>query len=107
MFLFGCGNPVEFFPQLLLTLLVVGINLDAGNRAYHHALGGVEVSYAFGAQGRFDLVNLLTLINCVVWAFRLADVTIDAFTRYTKSHRELRNDRSSGIRCIEFLLQRF
>ncbi len=107
MFLFGCGNPVEFFPQLLLTLLVVGINLDAGNRAYHHALGGVEVSYAFGAQGRFDLVNLLTLIDCVVWAFRFADFTINEFTSYTKSLGELRNDRSSGIRCIEFLLKRY
>ena len=68
---------------------MIGINLDASNRAYHNALGGVKVSYTFGTQGRFDLVNLLPLINCVVRAFWLADVTIDAFISYTKRHRKL------------------
>ena len=84
--------------------VVVRINFDTCNRAYHYALRGVEVSYAFGAQRWLDLVDLLTLIYCIVRAFRLADVTIDAFMSYAKRHRELRNDGSSGIRCIKFLL---
>ena len=48
------------------------------HRAYFHALRCIEMTDTFGTFHRIDLVNLYALVNCLVRALRLTDITVDA-----------------------------
>jgi hypothetical protein len=48
------------------------------HRADLDTLRGVVVSDTFGTQIGFYFVDLITLGDGTIWAFRLTDITIDA-----------------------------
>src|SRR5690606_32785793 len=64
--------------QLRLALGMLGIGVDALDRADHDALRFVEMPDAFGAQRRVDHVDGFALGDRAVRAGRLADVAVDA-----------------------------
>jgi hypothetical protein len=70
-----------------LVLHVSGIFIDAVDRTHFHALGFVMMAYAFGAQFRIDDINVFALGDSAIGAFRLADITVDAFIINNKGHK--------------------
>jgi hypothetical protein len=64
-----------------------GIFIDAVDRTHFDALGFVMMTDAFGTQFRIDDINVLALGDGAIWAFRLADITIDAFIIDNKGHK--------------------
>ena len=62
------------------------VDRDAGHRANLHALRLVEVTHAFGALGRVDLVDLDAHRNGRVRALGLAHIAIDAFVGDEQCH---------------------
>jgi hypothetical protein len=73
-------------PKLLSVFLMIGILLDAIDRTNLNALWRIVVTYAFGAFVRVDLIDFLTLRNCLVRAFRFAYVAIDTLVGNNQSH---------------------
>ncbi len=55
------------------------VEWDAIDRAHLLALRFIVMPYAFRAQVRVYLVDLLPLGDSVVWAHRLTNVAVDAF----------------------------
>ena len=49
------------------------------DRAHLLALRFVKMTYAFRAFIRINFIDFFALINCIIRAFRLADVTVNAF----------------------------
>lgn len=72
------SNDVVFFHQLLFRFLIVGVQRDTIHRTNLLALGLIIMAYAFGAEIRLDLVDLLARRDCAVRALRLTDITINA-----------------------------
>src|SRR5690606_22338319 len=64
--------------QLRFAFRVVGVRVDAFDRAHGHALRFVEMADALGAQRRIDDVDRFALRDRPVRAHRLADVAVDA-----------------------------
>jgi hypothetical protein len=65
--------------QLLPAFLVTGVQRNAFHRADFHTLGDFKMPDTFCTQIRVDFVDFLTLVDCIVRALRLTDITIDAF----------------------------
>ena len=63
---------------MFLCFIVVGVPRYALHRADFDALRCIEMTNAFGAFHRVNLVIFDALVNGLVGAFRLADVAIDA-----------------------------
>ena len=53
---------------------------------YFDALGLVEMTDTFGTTIRIDLIIQFTLIDCVIRAFGLADIAVDAFVGNDQCH---------------------
>ena len=82
---FGCDSgrlmlhqPDELRMQLLARLRVVQIQRDTIHRANFYTLRCFKMPDALGALCRVNLIDLDTLKNRVVGAFRLADIAVDA-----------------------------
>jgi hypothetical protein len=75
--------------QLILGFDMLGINGNAVNRTNLDTLTGFEMSDAFGAQLPVDFVDDFALIDCIVRAFRFANITIDAVISYKQSQCEI------------------
>src|SRR5690606_27285215 len=75
--------------QLLLGLLLLGVDQDAVHGAHLDALRLVIVAHALGAEIRVDLVDLVALGNRTVGALGLAHIAVDAFIGDHQSHGSL------------------
>lgn len=51
---------------------------NAFDRAHFHTLGCIKMPHTLGALQRVDFIKLDTRINCLVRAFRFADIAVDA-----------------------------
>ena len=69
---------LELDQQLLACFGMCGIQGNAVHRTHLLALGLVEMANTLGAQRGVDDVDLLSLRDSPVWAFRLADIAVDA-----------------------------
>jgi hypothetical protein len=67
-----------FFVQHVFALDHFRMGNDAFDRTHFDALRLIEMTDAFGAKFGINFVKLDALINCLVRAFRLANVAIDA-----------------------------
>lgn len=76
------------FQLQFVTAFDVGrVNMNARHGAHFDALRRVKMADTFGAFGRRDFINDLTLVNGLVGAFCFAHITIDAFVGDNKRHR--------------------
>lgn len=66
---------------------MVRVDQNTVDRAYNYALLFLEMTNAFGAFRRFNLIDNLALINCIVRTFRFAYIAIDALIGDEKRHR--------------------
>ena len=73
------GQAAIFLPKSVFGFYTVRIFRDALYGADLHALWSIEVTYAFSAQIRIDLVDFLALINCGIRAFRFAHIAVNTF----------------------------
>jgi hypothetical protein len=58
---------------------MVGVSDDALHRTDRDTLRGIEVPYAFGTPVGIDDIDLFTLRNRPVRAFRFTHIAVDAF----------------------------
>ena len=70
--------------------------MDAIDGANLLALGFVKMPNAFGAAIWVNFVNTVALINCLVWAFGLTDVTVNTFVSDNQCHSVLIYGQGSG-----------
>ena len=65
--------------QRIRALGVVRVQHDTIHRAHNLALRFVKVTHALRAQVPGNLINFLTLIDCIVGTLGLAHITINTF----------------------------
>lgn len=101
----GLGETLIFQSELIIGFDMVGVNRDAINRTDLDTLGSLEMAYTFRAPLPVNLINDFALINRIIGALRLTDITIDALVSDEKSHgiRDVRE--SSRERLTEFVNQ--
>jgi hypothetical protein len=71
-----------FFQQLFARFLVIGVQWNAIDRTYIHALRRFIVTHAFRAKVRIDDIDFITLGYRAIGALGFANITIDAFVGY-------------------------
>ena len=76
---FVAGEFFVFDPEKFFSFDVVGVLGDAIHRADLNALRLVIVTDTFGTFAGVDFIDLGALRNRLIWAFRFANVAVDAF----------------------------
>jgi hypothetical protein len=83
----GLTNQFQIFlVQTFLVLNMLGIFIDTIDRANFYALRQIMMPYTLGTQLRINDINVLTLGNRAIRAFRFANITVDAFIVNNKGH---------------------
>jgi hypothetical protein len=75
--------------EFVMALLVFWILVNAIHRTDFDALGRLVMPHTLGAQGRVDLIDLVTLTNGAVGTFGLTHIAIDAFISDYQRHKIL------------------